>query len=33
MEWTKERIHETVEKQREFFLSGETLPVPEELTP
>ena len=27
MEWTKERIHETVEKQREFFLSGETLPV------
>ena len=27
MEWTKARIHETVEKQREFFLSGETLPV------
>ena len=27
MEWTKARIHETIEKQREFFLSGETLPV------
>ena len=27
MGWTKERIHETVESQREFFLSGETLPV------
>ena len=27
MEWTKECIHKTVENQREFFLSGETLPV------
>ena len=27
MEWTKERIHEAVDNQREFFLSGETLPV------
>ena len=27
MEWTKERIHQAVENQREFFLSGETLPV------
>ena len=27
MEWTKERIHKTVESQRGFFLAGETLPV------
>ena len=27
MGWTKERIHETVENQREFFLSGDTLPL------
>lgn len=27
MEWTSRSIHETVEKQREFFLSGETLAV------
>ena len=27
MDWTKERIHAVVESQREFFRSGETLPV------
>ena len=27
MEWNKQRIHETVNNQREFFFSGETLPV------
>ena len=27
MEWTRERIHGTVEQQREYFRSGKTLPV------
>ena len=27
MAWTKENIHETVERQRRFFRSGKTLPV------
>ena len=27
MEWTRERIHRTVEQQREYFRSGKTLPV------
>ena len=27
MTWTKDSIHETVERQRRFFKSGKTLPV------